>query len=146
MANVLNRATRQYLRSVNEPDYLVQDWIINPNLDAVVGFRSAYWVITGDAVSLMTQSQRNAVDAAELSAQRDGLATQFNEAEDILRAFMLIVLDEFNAHTDKVNSLLDAMDASTSLADMKTRVGAITNYPTRTPAQLITAIRNRLGT
>lgn len=28
MANVLNRATKEYLTSVNTPDYPVSDWII----------------------------------------------------------------------------------------------------------------------
>jgi len=30
MADVINRTTFQYLRSVNTPDYPVADWIINP--------------------------------------------------------------------------------------------------------------------
>lgn len=145
MANVVNRTTKEFIRSVNEPDYPVLDWIINPNLDAVVGFRSAYWIITGDVVSLMTQPERDAVDAAELVANRDAEAAILEAVERIDRAFMLIVLDEFNAHANKINSLLDAMDASSSLADMKTRVGLIANYPQRTAQQLITSIRNRLG-
>ena len=146
MANVLNRATREYLHSVNEPDYPVQDWIISPDLTAVIGFGSKYWIITGDSVSLMDAGQRDAVDAAELQAQRDSAAGELDQVENILRAFMLIVLDEFNAHALKVNSMLGAMDASTSLADMKTRIAAIADYPARTPEQLTVAIRNKLGT
>lgn len=145
MADVLNRTTREFIRSVHEPDYPVEEWIISPDLEAVTGFDSRYWVITGDVVSLMDQAQRAAVDAATLEAQRDDLISQFGSVENILRAFMLIVLDEFNAHSAKTNSMLDAMDASTSLADMKNRIGQIADYPTRTSQQLIDAIRNRLG-
>lgn len=145
MANVLNRGTKEYLRSVHDPDYPVQDWIHNPDLSAVAGFPSRYWVITGDSVSLMTQAARGAVDAAELAARRDAEASQLSNFESVFRAFMLIVLDEFNAHAAKTNSILDAMDASTSLADMKTRIGQIADYPLRTDEQLRTAIRNKLG-
>lgn len=145
MADVLNRTTREFLRSVHEPNYPVEDWIINPDLEAVTGFDSKYWIVTGDAVTLMGQSARDAVDAAELEAMRDAKAQQFVNAEDVLRAFMLIVIDEFNAHANKVNSMLSAMDAATSLADMKARIGLIADYPQRTEEQLRTAIRNRLG-
>lgn len=145
MANVLNRTTKEFLRSVNEPDYPIEEWIISPDLSAVEGFDSRYWIITGDVVSLMDQAARDAVDAAELLARRNAEAAQLANIESVLRAFMLIVLDEFNAHADKENSMRDAMDASTSLADMKTRIGAIENYPIRTEEQLRQAIRNRLG-
>lgn len=145
MANVLHRATLQFLRSVHEPDYPVQDWIHSPDLSAVAGFDAKYWVVTGDAVTLMDQASRDAVDVAELVARRDAEAAQLVNLEGVLRAFMLIVLDEFNAHTSKENSMRDAMDASTSLADMKARIGAIADYPIRTEEQLRTAIRNRMG-
>lgn len=145
MANVLNRVTREFLHSVHEPDYPVQDWIHNPDLAAVAGSPAKYWVITGDTVSLMDQAARGAVDAAELEARRDEEAAQLVNLEGVLRAFMLIVVDEFNAHANKTNSILSAMDASTSLADMKTRIGQIADYPIRTAEQLRTAIRNRMG-
>jgi len=35
MADVINRTTFQYLRSVNTPDYPVRDWIINPTADEI---------------------------------------------------------------------------------------------------------------
>ena len=63
MATVLNRTTKQLIPSANTPDYPVADWIINPDLSAVEGFASVYWVITGDIVTLMTQGERDAVDA-----------------------------------------------------------------------------------
>lgn len=32
MSDVVNRTTKQFIGSVHTPDYLVVDWIINPNL------------------------------------------------------------------------------------------------------------------
>jgi hypothetical protein len=46
MANVLNRTTGQYLRSVHDPDYR-SAVDAHPNLDAVTGSVPKYWVITG---------------------------------------------------------------------------------------------------
>ena len=60
--------------------------------------------------------------------------------EVILRAIAMACLAEFNNHADKINQILDAAGLATSLADFKTRMAAIANYPTRTLAQLIAAI------
>lgn len=146
MAAVLNRTTKEYLRSANTPEYPVLDWIINPDMSAVEGWASKYWIITGDTVSLMTEAQRNAVDAAELEAMRDSVVTQLDAQEDILRGFMLAVLDELNGHALKINAILDAIDQATNLASLQTAVGQIADYPQRTPINLRTAVRNKLGT
>lgn len=145
MANVLNRATKEFLRSVHEPNYPVEDWIINPDLDAVGAFPARYWIITGDTVTLMDQAARDAVDAAALEAQRDEIASMFTEPEDVLRAFMRVVLNEFNAHAAFHNQILNGIRTATSLADLKAKATAKQDYPDRTVEDLITAIRNNLG-
>ena len=52
--DVLHRTTKELRRSVNEPDYQLEDWIHGPDLSAVAGYDSRYWVISGDTVSLAT--------------------------------------------------------------------------------------------
>jgi hypothetical protein len=121
MANVLHRVTKSYVVSVNTPEFSVGEWIHNPDLSAVVGFSSKYWVVTGDVVTLMDQAARDAVDAAEVESRRDQVVAQLDQVEDVLRAFMLVVMDEIN--------LLRGQHA---LAD-------------RTVAQLRSAIRGKLG-
>lgn len=145
MSNVLNRVTKQYLHSVHAPDYPTTEWIHNPDLSTVIGFDSKYWVITGDTVTLMSQSERDAVDAADLQAQRDAEADQLINQEDVTRAFMLIVLDDRNMLAEDINAVLNVMRTGTSLADIKTKATNLQNTPTYTEAQLRTAIRNRLG-
>ena len=145
MSSVLNRTTKQYINSVNTPDYPTIDWIVNPDMTAVVGFDSRYWIVSGDVVTLMSQAQRDAVDAALLTARRDALAAQLQQTEDILRAFMLAVLDEFNLHADKHTAVLNAIDTGANLTAIKTNIAAIADYPQRTEAQLRTAVRNKLG-
>lgn len=68
MANVVNRETAELRRSVNTPDYPEETWIINPDLSTVSGYDSKYWLIDGDAVTLMDEAARDAVDTAEATA------------------------------------------------------------------------------
>ena len=85
MANVLNRTTKEFRPSANTPDFPVQDWIINPDLSAVVGFATRYWKITGDAVTLMTAPEREAQDDADVTAAAagaEGEAELFGDGED----------------------------------------------------------------
>ena len=116
MAIVLNRTTKQLIPSVNTPDYPVVDWIINPDLAAVSGFGSKYWIITGDVVSLMDQAARDAVDAQELNDSRDAIANELDQLEGIMRAFAGVVLDEINTLRTE-HSLSDRM-----LAQLKTAI------------------------
>jgi hypothetical protein len=146
VANVLNRTTKQFIPSANTTEYPVEFWIIEPNMTAVVGQPSKYWIISGDVVSLMNQAQRDAVDAAELSAARDETALRVDQVEDIIRALSLTLLDELNMHTGRTNAILTAIDNGGTLAQVKTGIAAIVDLPTRTIAQLKTTLRNKLGT
>jgi hypothetical protein len=58
MGDVLNRTTKEFLKSVNTPDYDPADWIVNPDLKDVSGVDSKYWVIEGDAVRSMDNAEK----------------------------------------------------------------------------------------
>ena len=145
MATVLHRTTKQLIASVNTPDYPTVDWIVEPNLSAVAGFASKYWTIVGDAVLLKTAPERDAVDAAELSANRDAATAQLDQLEDVLRAFALVLLDELNLHATRTNAILDAVDAASNITTLKTAVALIADVPTRTIAQVRASVRGKLG-
>ncbi len=148
MANFLHRTTKRYLTS-QDPNGLPEplaNYIEGPDLSAVTGFASKYWVITGDVVTLMSQAQRDAVDAAELSAQRDAQANVFDGVEAHERAFALMLLDEINGLSTKINAILDAIDGANNLADVKTAVAAIADRPMRNISDIKTGFRNKLGT
>ena len=55
MANVINRITKQYLKSVNTPDYPVSEWIHNPVLPDCT---PKFWVIESNIVREMTISEK----------------------------------------------------------------------------------------
>lgn len=101
------------------------NWIWKPDLGAVGNFASKYWVIAGDAVSLMDQAARDAVDAQEAASEvaEDRAENKLRiDDERVLKALALVMLDEINLLRSKH-----------SLAP-------------RTKAQLITAIKAKVDT
>ena len=63
----------------------------------------------------------------------------------LMRALMLVLLDELNLHALKINAILTAINNGTTLAQVKTNIAAITDYPTRTKANLVTALTNTIN-
>lgn len=63
MANVINKTTFQYIASVNTPDFDSSDWLINPDLSAVVGVPKKYWKVENDSVVEMDDSEKAQVNA-----------------------------------------------------------------------------------
>lgn len=149
MADVVNTSTLELRASVNEgvPPYNSAPWLVitraQYDLWGAIPQQYRKWVV--DHIEEMSQPEKDAVDAARLEAVRDEIVQQLDRVEDILRAFMLTVLDEFNAHTGKINGILDAIDNGANLSAIKTAIGAIADQPIRTTAQLRAAIRSKLG-
>ena len=96
------------------------DWISEPDLSAVSGFVSKYWTITGDVISLKSESERDAIDTAEDSDQLDAIADELEQVRTITRAFAEVVLDEINI------------------------LRALHSLPARTLTQLRNAVRSKL--
>ena len=100
MGRWVHRTTKQFLNSVSPTDAAAIDplvnWVSEPDLSAVVGFPSKYWTITGDVISLKSQSERDVIDAAEDSVQLDQIADQLQQTRTLTRAFAEVVLDEIN--------------------------------------------------
>jgi len=97
MASVLNRATKELKLSANTVEHPVAQWIINPDLSAVTGQPSRYWTITGDAITLMSQAERDAVDTTVLSNSRDTrVDSAIDDLESDLRQVVKLMLSEIN--------------------------------------------------
>jgi hypothetical protein len=149
MADVLNTSTLEMRASVNEglPPYDSAPWMVitraQYDLWNIIPPRYRKWVV--DHVEEMTQPEKDAIDAAALEAMRDGVVQQLDQVEDILRAFMLMVMNEFNRHTERTNAILTAIDNATTLATLKSAVAQINDLPTRKAAELRAAIRLSLG-
>lgn len=110
-----------------------------------------YLKVVVDAVEVMTQAEKDAVDAAIaaaiLAAQRDGAKTVFDSAAQegkILKAVILLLIDELNDLRGWLVDFKVEVAAATSLADLKTRVAGLPNMADRTSAQARTAIRSKI--
>lgn len=147
MASVINRTTFQFLRSADTPRYPEPTWKKNPDMTQVAGLAKYLWKwdVGTDRPIPQTAGEQTATLTARETATRDSTANQLDGSEAILRAVMNLVVDEFNRHTVKLNAVMDAVDAATSLGDFKSAVAAIADQPTRTLEQFKTAIRNNLG-
>jgi hypothetical protein len=148
VSDVIHTTTLEVRRSVNTPDFPAPAWKADPDLSAVEGVPARYW--KWDAVAErpipMDQAERDATDAAHLDASRESEMVAVDSVESVARAMVLVLLDELNAHAAKVNSLLTAIDGAASLGALRTAVGAISDYPTRSAAQIRSAIRAKMGT
>lgn len=150
MSSAFNPTTSpvQYRPSVNSPDFPAP-WVLNqPEADALYAANVPvrYWKSVGGIATEMDAGEKAIIDTNSVNASRDATAARMDDIEDVVRALALATLDELNTHALKTNEILDAVDAATSLADLKTRIAAVTDYPQRTGAQLKTSVRNKLGT
>lgn len=86
------------------------------------------------------------VDAPEVALRKAAISLVDSgvSTSEVLRGTFLVLVDELNNHALKINSILDAVDAATSLADLKTRIAAIADYPQRTAAQAKQAIKDKI--
>lgn len=82
----------------------------------------------------------------ELNANRDGVITTVDDLESVIRALVLILLDELNQHASKITAILTSADNATTLANFKTAMLAIADQPQRTAVQVRNLMRARLGT
>lgn len=148
MSSAWNPNTVDYRRSVNTPDFPAP-WVINhAEADALfdANVPMQYWKSVGGVATEMTQPEKDAVDALALESKRDGTVARMDNIEDIIRALALTLLDAHNQNRTTINALLDAIDAATSLAELKASVGSIANLPIGNGAQLRAQVRAKLGT
>ena len=148
MPDYYNDATLGLLSSISPSELPVGDWteITRAAHDAASAIPLVYRKLVAGVITEMDAGEKAAVDAAIQTASRDDVAARLDDVEDVVRAFARAVLDETNLHATRITAILDAIDAAASLADVKTAVGSIPDVPTRTVAQMKSAVRGYLGT
>lgn len=65
MADVLNKTSKLFLSSVNTPDYLDGNWLINPDMSVVAGLPMKYWLIEGETLRAATAEERGQIDLVD---------------------------------------------------------------------------------
>jgi hypothetical protein len=138
MGDYLHRTTKQYLQSFspNELPEPLANYIEDPDLSAVEGVPSIYWVITGDVISEMDQAAKDAVDAVILSAARDAaIQAEIDELESVLRQLTKLIVSELNILRQQFNTTTAEVIQATD-----------TTFTDRTLAQVKAQLRGDLGT
>jgi len=158
MATFLHRTTKQ-LAPDNGTGDLGAAWIRNPDLSAVDGVASLYWIIEGDTVRPATGGEIAAIDAqaaidaanaasALLAAQRaaasDAIASLREESYMIDRATLLLMLSEINLLRATFATLKSGTANAGTFAAFKTVVSGLNSNTQRTIQQLRTAVRNNI--
>lgn len=79
-------------------------------------------------------------DALDTEALNNALV----EPGSVVRALALLMLDEINAHAEKITAILNAADTATSLDTFKTAMLAITDAPQHTRLKLVAALKAKI--
>ena len=131
MSDVFNRTDGRYLKSVHTPDFDVADWIINPDLTAVAGQPSRYWIIdppASDTIRLATAGEQTTIDQgiadARLATEKDGSKNNV-DVERVVRALVDLLPSEFNI-LRSLHSLPDRTPAQVNAA-LKANIDAQTS-------------------
>jgi len=136
MATLLHRTTKQYLVSV-DPNGLpepIANYIDEPDLSAVTGQPSKYWIITGDIVTEMSVAEKAIVDQTILDVSRDQTITEVDDLESTLRQIVLMVIGEINTLRQQLNTTTAEVNQLTT-----------TTFADRTIAQVKNQLRNGYG-
>jgi len=114
MADVLNRTTKQLLRSVNTSDYPETEWIVNPDLSAVANVPVKYWIIEGDSVREANATEKSQIDEDELAQLKTDLKAEIDQRQiSAARHISTTERDSAKSDVDAATTL----DAAQSAAD-----------------------------
>lgn len=132
-----------------------EDWGPCAASDSTYAQLAATWRSKLSAVPTLAQMQAqwNTLEANRPTAERDALralavflATDKAAPNKLLRAALLVAMDEVNALRQWITAFKAAVAASTSLANLQTRVAALANTLDRTAAQIKPALASRIST
>jgi hypothetical protein len=132
MAAVFNRTTKQYLISVNTPDYSPSEWLINPDITPVRGHDPRVWVINpDDTLRLMTDAE---MDAEFLEGYKLTWSNKVNEHRERVIGngmwYMGYLFDTDNTARDNIVATVSAINAGMVLPpDFVWRDGSNHNVP-----------------
>lgn len=117
------------------------------NADPVDALENLRWDGATGLRAATAQELEDAVDAlsANLRANAISELASIHPLPKLIRGLMLIILDEMNAHAAKMNAILTAIDSGSTLAQVKSNIAAIADYPQRTALQLRNAIQSKIN-
>lgn len=94
---------------------------------------------------LDAEAAARAAEHAAAVAARKSFHGELDNAQLITKGLALTILDDLNRITTRIRDFDAAVQAATSLADLKTRVAALSKIPDRTDAQLKAAVKAKVA-
>jgi len=96
------------------------DWIADPDITAVAGWHIRYWKLTGEVVSLMSQAERDAVDADALADfvtdSRTSSIAFIDAVSDTIAWVTRALVETFNKRDNYIiNRIVELQDALTAV-------------------------------
>jgi len=142
MSDVLHRITKEFRRSVNDPDFPTAQWVLDPQIAGgpfrTGGVPTKYINIAGDVVTEMSVAEKAVVDAAEAAAltqsNRDVPIAETTEvtANGVeVRALIELLNKRDNFNTNRIIELQDTLTA------MKAASGGAQNTRDAIPASFM---------
>lgn len=115
----VHRTTFRQLASVAEADLAepVANYVEEPDLSAVAGQPTKYWILTGDIFTLMGAAARLVADAAEEAARLDDVKVRDKDRVDtevLIAALMKLVHDEINILRAQFNTTTAQVNQATN--------------------------------
>lgn len=80
--------------------------------------------------------------ARDIRLMKESIDTQTDQLGRVLRAFAVLVLDEFNRHSAVIDTMLDSADGNAT--QFLSGLQGITNLGSRTKTQLLTGLKNNI--
>lgn len=117
-------------------------------MNCMTGEVSIVDMTADETTAYQAEQTQSAIEAPviALAVAKSNAGDRIDNTNDVLRALVLLLLDELNLHATTTDAILTAAISATNLADFKNKMGQITAIPQRTVQQLRTAILNKLGT
>lgn len=145
--NTENGRVIEFKQKAHTPEYVGRTDVViynvaNPDLPQCA---MQYWIVDNGTVREMTTAEKAVIDAeiAEHLAQIEADKKNLDKQEKMMRACILVLVNEVNRARQWDTDLKAVIAASTSLADFKTRAAALSDRPQITAAQANTAIKNK---
>jgi hypothetical protein len=116
---------------------------------------ASHWVDDGSSATEVVDAVKSEADLAAEATAADvaqaasaaafkAFQAELDNSQLITKGLALTILDELNRITNRIRDFDAAVQAATSLADLKTRVAGLLPIPDRTAAQLKAAVKTKV--
>lgn len=120
-------------------------WTMTNNDLSTIVWNSTQTVPTQTEIDAAIVDCPNQTNLSNRNAAVNELLSGTNDRDKLIRAILMSLLDELNNRREWDAGMKAAVAASTSLADLKTRIATLPDAPDITVQQAKTAVQNKIS-